>query len=58
MATGSAVASGYDKGHMAPANDFTRSIEAMRATFVLTNSVPQKHGVNGGLWAQLEAAHV
>ena len=55
MATGSAVASGYDKGHMAPANDFTRSIEAMRATFVLTNSVPQKHGVNGGLWAQLEA---
>src|ERR1041384_6325047 len=27
----------YDKGHMAPANDFTRSAEAMKATFVLTN---------------------
>ena len=48
--------SGYDKGHMAPANDFTRSVEAMKATFVLTNAVPQKHGVNGGQWAQLEAA--
>jgi endonuclease G, mitochondrial len=47
--------SGYDKGHMAPANDFTRGVAAMKATFVLTNSVPQKHGVNGGLWAQLEA---
>jgi endonuclease G len=48
--------SGFDKGHMAPANDFTRSVEAMRSTFVLTNAVPQKHGVNGGQWAQLEAA--
>src|SRR5262249_30703365 len=45
--------SGYDKGHMAPANDFTRSVEAMRATFVLSNAVPQKHGVNGGQWARL-----
>lgn len=48
--------SGYDKGHMAAANDFTRSVEAMRATFILTNAVPQKHGVNGGRWAQLESA--
>lgn len=46
----------YDKGHMAPANDFTRSVAAMRSTFVLTNAVPQRHGVNGGKWAQLEAA--
>ena len=28
----------------------------MKATFVLTNAVPQKHGVNGGKWAQLEKA--
>jgi endonuclease G len=48
--------SGYDKGHMAPANDFTRSVQAMKATFVLSNAVPQKHGVNGGKWAQLEGA--
>ena len=48
--------SGYDKGHMAPANDFTQSVAAMKATFVLTNAVPQKHGVNGGQWAKLEAS--
>jgi endonuclease G len=41
---------------MAPANDFTRRVAAMKATFVLTNAVPQKHGVNGGEWAQLEGA--
>jgi DNA/RNA endonuclease G (NUC1) len=41
---------------MAPANDFTRSVAAMKATFVLTNAVPQKHGGNGGKWAQLEKA--
>ena len=48
--------SGYDKGHRAPANDFTRSVTAMKATFILTNAVPQKHGVNDGKWAQLEGA--
>ncbi len=48
--------SGYDKGHMAPARDFTRSVQAMKATFVLTNAVPQKHGVNAGKWAELEEA--
>jgi endonuclease G, mitochondrial len=47
---------GYDKGHMAPANDFTRSLAAMKATFVLTNAVPQKKGVNRGKWGQLEGA--
>jgi endonuclease G len=48
--------SGYDRGHMAPADDFTRSVEAMKATFVMTNIVPQKHGVNAGEWEQLESA--
>ena len=28
----------------------------MKATFVLSNAVPQRHGVNGGKWAQLEGA--
>ncbi len=46
----------YDKGHMAPAADFTRSREAMKATFVLSNAVPQRHGVNAGLWRELELA--
>ncbi len=47
--------SGYDQGHMAPAADFTRSVEAMKATFILSNAVPQKPGLNRGQWAQLEA---
>jgi hypothetical protein len=28
--------SSYAIGHMAPANNFTRSVEAMKATFILT----------------------
>ncbi len=48
--------SNYDKGHMAPANDFSWSVDAMKATFVLSNAVPQRHGLNGGQWAQLEGA--
>lgn len=48
--------SGYDKGHMAPAADFKRSVEAMKSTFILSNAVPQKHGVNAGQWGRLEAA--
>jgi endonuclease G len=46
----------YDMGHMAPADDFTRSLTAMKATFVLTNAVPQTEGLNRGKWRSLEAA--
>jgi endonuclease G len=48
--------SGFSRGHMAPAEDFSRSDDAMRATFLLSNVVPQLQGVNGGRWAQLEVA--
>ena len=34
--------SGYDRGHQAPAGDFRYSIEAMRATFLLSNMAPQR----------------
>jgi endonuclease G len=46
--------SGFARGHMAPAEDFSRSDEAIRTTFLLSNVVPQFQGVNGGKWAQLE----
>lgn len=47
--------SGYSRGHMAPAEDFSRSAEAIKTTFLLSNVVPQSQGVNGGRWAQMEA---
>ena len=48
--------SGYSRGHLAPAADFAWSNEAIRATFVLSNAIPQKQRVNAGIWAWLEAA--
>lgn len=48
--------SGYSRGHMAPAADFGWSAEALRATFVLSNAVPQVQSVNAGSWARLERA--
>jgi endonuclease G len=47
--------SGFTRGHMAPAADFAWSEEAIRATFVLSNAVPQRRNPNTGRWAQLEA---
>jgi endonuclease G len=50
------VGTPYDKGHMAPADDFRRGADAMRSTFVLTNAVPQAYGLNRGKWSKLEEA--
>ena len=41
---------------MAPAADFAWSDQSIRATFLLSNAVPQLQRVNAGAWAQLEAA--
>ena len=48
--------SGFSRGHMAPAGDFAWSDQSIRATFLLSNAVPQLQGVNAGVWSQLEAA--
>lgn len=45
---------GYARGHLAPAEDFSRSQEAIESTFVMSNAIPQKGSVNSGAWAQLE----
>jgi endonuclease G len=50
------VGSGFDKGHLAPAEDFTRSRKAMSTSFLMSNMSPQYHATNGGVWAKLEAA--
>lgn len=46
--------SGYDRGHLAPAEDFSRSQEAIESTFVMSNVIPQTSRVNSGAWRSLE----
>ncbi|MBS1797024.1 MAG: DNA/RNA non-specific endonuclease [Acidobacteria bacterium] len=46
--------SGYDRGHMCPSGDRTRSIPDNSATFLMTNFVPQLAANNQGPWEELE----
>ncbi len=47
--------SGYDKGHMAPAADFKRTVRAMSETFLLSNMTPQRPNLNRRIWEHLES---
>lgn len=48
--------SGYDRGHMAPnyAMAVCHGVAAQYASFLMTNVVPQLHGLNAGLWKDIE----
>jgi endonuclease G len=46
--------SGYERGHLVPSRDRTRSVEDNRATFLLTNVLPQRADLNDGPWERLE----
>jgi DNA/RNA endonuclease G (NUC1) len=46
--------SGYDRGHMTPSGDRTRSIPDNSATFLMTNIVPQTAANNQGPWEEFE----
>lgn len=46
--------SGFDRGHMCRSEDRTSSPEANRATFLMTNMLPQRHELNAGPWLRLE----
>lgn len=46
--------SGYDRGHLAPAADFSFSEEAMSESFYLSNMSPQAPGLNREIWQYLE----
>jgi endonuclease G len=46
--------SGYDKGHLVPAQDMSRSEQTMSESFLLTNMAPQTPGLNRGVWKLLE----
>ncbi len=48
--------SGYARGHMAPAADFTSTDQAMQESFYLSNMVPQNTSMNSGIWSSLENA--
>jgi endonuclease G len=46
--------SGYDKGHMTPSADRTKTVKDNAATFLMTNILPQAPDNNQGPWADLE----
>jgi endonuclease G len=46
--------SGYDRGHVCPSGDRTRSREDNTATFVMSNMLPQAAALNQQVWADLE----
>lgn len=46
--------SGYDQGHMAPAEDMSWDAEALRDSFSMANMAPQLPGLNRAQWERLE----
>lgn len=45
----------YDQGHMAPNADFTRSLQAMLNTYIMSNMTPQECAFNRGTWLIMES---
>ena len=46
--------SGFDRGHLAPAADFSYSEFALSSTFYMSNISPQVPAFNQGIWKKLE----
>ena len=46
---------GYDKGHLAPAEDFSFSTSAMSESLYMSNISPQHPSLNYGIWKDLES---
>ena len=55
VVNGDYTGSGYDRGHMVRSEERTWSTDDNRATFVMTNILPQRHDLNGGPWLRFEA---
>ncbi|MBO3462625.1 DNA/RNA non-specific endonuclease [Aetokthonos hydrillicola Thurmond2011] len=49
------IGSGYDKGHVVPSADRTRSVDDNSATFLMTNIMPQTPDNNRRTWEGLES---
>lgn len=54
VTSGDYTGSGYQRGHMTPSGDRTRSVADNSATFLMTNIVPQIGENNEGAWADFE----
>lgn len=48
--------SGYDRGHLCPAQDRSAATAAMRSTFSMSNIAPQVPALNRGPWKMSEVA--
>ena len=46
--------SGYDRGHMCPSGDRTKTVADNSATFLMTNMIPQAANNNQGPWENME----
>ena len=46
--------SGYVRGHLVPSADMAFSMNAMKATFIMSNVAPMKQDFNNGVWKQIE----
>ena len=46
--------SGFDRGHMTPSADRTKTVADNSATFLMTNMIPQAPDNNQGPWASME----
>jgi endonuclease G len=46
--------SGYDKGHLAPAQDMSFDVQSESESFLLSNMSPQVAAFNRGIWRELE----
>ena len=44
----------FYKGHLVPGATYSSTEERFRSTFVYTNAVPQRSGLNQGYWSQFE----
>ncbi len=55
VVTGEYSGSGFDRGHMCPAADRGADMESLKATFVMTNVVPQSAANNRKGWEQFES---
>lgn len=45
----------WDKGHLAPADDFKQSLEKLKSTYSYLNCSPQHYSLNRGRWRTLES---